>query len=325
MIKDIKKIKIPIIKEMEIFENKINKVIKSHIPLLDCITRYIFRRKGKQIRPMLVFLIAKMLGNITTKTYNIALLIELIHTGTLVHDDIVDDSYMRRGFFSIHTLWKNKIAVLIGDYFLAKSLLLATNHNDYHLIKIISHVIQEMSKGELLQIEKTRRLDITENIYNQIIHYKTASLISACCEGGASSVNANKSTISQMKKFGKLIGMAFQIKNDLFDYENNNLLGDSIGLDIKDRKITLPLIHVLEKSNIKDKKWIINIINNHNKDIYKVRELINYVKQSGGIDYAIKKIETLCKNALIIINQYPESLAKDSLKIMVYYITNLKK
>lgn len=299
--------------------------MKSRVPLLDRIIHYIIHRKGKQMRPMFVFLTAKMLGQIHEKTYHMASLIELIHTGTLVHDDVVDESHMRRGFFSIHTLWKNKVAVLVGDYLLSKSLLLATDHNYYDLLKIISRTIREMCEGELLQMEKARKLDITEDIYDQIIHHKTASLISACCEGGACSVDADENTTFQMKKFGELIGMAFQIKDDLFDYEYNNLAGKPIGIDIKERKITLPLIHTLEKAPSEDRKWIINTIKNHNKNKTRVRELINYVKQSGGVEYAIKKMKSLRQNALEILDRYPESAAKESLKIMAHYVIDRQR
>lgn len=299
--------------------------MKSPVPLLNRITHYIIHRKGKQMRPMFVFLTAKMLGQIQEKTYRMASLIELIHTGTLIHDDVVDDSHMRRGFFSIHTLWKNKVAVLIGDYLLSKSLLLATDHYHYDLLNIISCAIRKMSEGELLQIEKARKLDITEEVYDQIIHNKTASLISACCEGGARSVNADENTALQMQKLGNLIGMAFQIKDDLFDYEHNNLTGKPIGIDIKERKITLPLIHTLEKASSENRKWMINTIKNHNKNKARIRELIDYVKRSGGVDYATEKMKRLLRSALEILEQYPENPAKESLKIMLYYVTNRQR
>ncbi|XCI75172.1 MAG: polyprenyl synthetase family protein [Flavobacteriales bacterium] len=325
MSKITEKIRTPIAEEMRVFEKKFHEAMKSEIPLLNRITHYIIHRKGKQIRPMFVFLIAKMLGQISEKTYRMASLIELIHTGTLIHDDVVDDSLIRRGFFSIHALWKNKVAVLVGDYLLSKSLLLAANYDHHDLLKVICRTIREMSEGELLQIEKSRRLDITEEVYEQIIRYKTASLISACCEGGARSVDTNENVALQMQRFGELIGMAFQIKDDLFDYEHNNLVGKPIGIDIKERKITLPLIYTLQKASSEERKWMINTIKNHNKDKTRVRELIDYVKRSGGVDYAVQKMTNLHKSVLKILDQYPENPAKTSLKIMVHYVIERKR
>ncbi|WP_185873622.1 polyprenyl synthetase family protein [Blattabacterium cuenoti] len=321
MKKILEKIRISIKKEMKIFEQDfINIITTKKIALIEKISNYIFHKKGKQIRPMFVFLIAKMLGNIQKKTYHTASLIELIHTATLVHDDVIDNSYLRRGFLSINAIWKNKIAVLIGDYLISKSLLLATNHNYHDILKIICRTIKEMSEGELLQIETSKNLEITEKIYNQIIYHKTASLIAASCEGGARSVNVNEKTALKMRKFGGLAGIAFQIKDDLFDYEenHNNLIGKPIGIDIQEKKITLPLIYTIQKASKNDQKWILNFIKNY--DEKKKHQIIFYVKKYGGIEYATKKMIKLRNNALKILNYYPESKIKDTLKIMVNFL-----
>ncbi|WP_103327706.1 polyprenyl synthetase family protein [Bacteroidetes bacterium endosymbiont of Geopemphigus sp.] len=320
MSKIIKKIRAPIAEEMHSFEKKFYQAIQSKVALLDRITHYIIHRKGKQMRPMLVFLTAKMLGRPVEKTHHAATLIELIHTATLVHDDVVDDSHMRRSFFSINALWKNKIAVLVGDYLLSRSLMIATEKNHSDLLEIISRTIKQMSEGELLQIEKSRRLDINEKIYEEIILDKTASLISACCEGGASSVEADKETCIQMRRFGELAGLAFQIKDDLFDYEQNPLIGKPSGLDIKERKMTLPLIHVIEKSDSKTRKWLINSIKNHNEDKKRIQEIISFVRKEGGLDYAIERMSQLRKEALEILKNYPENSSKEALSLMVNYV-----
>ena len=257
---------------MDLFEQKFRLAMASKVPLLNRITHYIVTRKGKQMRPMFVFLVAKMVSNgeVLDRTYRGASVIELIHTATLVHDDVVDDSNKRRGFFSINALWKNKIAVLIGDYLLSKGLLLSIDNNDFDLLKIISVAVREMSEGELLQIEKARRLDITEAVYYEIIRQKTATLIAACCSLGAASVKPGSEDVETMRKFGELIGMAFQIKDDLFDYGTNSI-GKPVGIDIKEQKMTLPLIHVLNIVSKKDKNWLINSIKNHNKNKKRVK------------------------------------------------------
>lgn len=316
----------PIIEEMQILEKKLKKLYeflpKTQVTLLDRINKYVFRNKGKKIRPMLIFLTAKMLGNVVEKTHHIALFSEIIHTAMLIHDDLVDESLLRRGYFSVHSLWKNKIAVLVGDYLFSKSLFLMTENNYYDFLKIFNRVICQISKGELLQIEKSRMLDITEKLYEEIIYYKTASMISVCCEVGAISTNADENSVFQMREFGKYIGMAFQIRDDLFDYEckYNNLLGKPIGIDIKGGKITLPLIHVFEKSSLNRRKWIINTIKN--KDEKRVKELIHYVKYSGGIDYATEKMIKFCKKAFSILDKYPENKAKKYLKMTINYVVN---
>ncbi|OMP31558.1 polyprenyl synthetase family protein [Mangrovimonas sp. DI 80] len=324
--KIVEQIKQPIAYEMDLFEQKFQLSMSSKVALLNRITTYIVNRKGKQMRPMFVFLVAKMVNNgeISERTYRGASVIELIHTATLVHDDVVDDSNRRRGFFSVNALWKNKIAVLIGDFLLSKGLLLSIDNNDFDLLKIISVAVREMSEGELLQIEKARRLDITEAVYYEIIRQKTATLIAACCSLGAASVKPNSSEVETMRKFGELIGMAFQIKDDLFDY-GEDAIGKPTGIDIKEQKMTLPLIHVLNKCDKKDKKWLINSIKNHNKDKKRVKEVINFVKDNGGLDYAIAKMKEFQKVALTLLETYPESEFKSSLKLMVNYVIDRKK
>ncbi len=324
--KVISQIKLPIEKEMELFEKKFFESMSSKVALLNRITHYIVNRKGKQMRPMFVFLVAKMVseGQVNERTYRGAAVIELIHTATLVHDDVVDDSNRRRGFFSINALWKNKIAVLVGDYLLSKGLLLSIDNNDFDLLKIISIAVKEMSEGELLQIEKARRLDITEAVYYDIIRQKTATLIAACCSLGAASVKPESVEIGKMRRFGELIGMAFQIKDDLFDYGEEQI-GKPTGIDIKEQKMTLPLIYVLNNSTPKEKKWIINSIKNHNKDKKRVKEVIALVKSNGGLNYAVAKMKEYQKEALSILQDYPESPYKDSLILMVNYVIERRK
>ncbi|WP_044402847.1 polyprenyl synthetase family protein [Lacinutrix sp. Hel_I_90] len=319
-------IKEPIAYEMELFEQKFRLAMASKVALLNRITHYIVNRKGKQMRPMFVFLVAKMVSNgeVFDRTYRGASVIELIHTATLVHDDVVDDSNKRRGFFSINALWKNKIAVLIGDYLLSKGLLLSIDNNDFDLLKIISVAVREMSEGELLQIEKARKLDITEAVYYEIIRQKTATLIAACCSLGAASVKPEATDVETMRKFGELIGMAFQIKDDLFDYGSKSI-GKPIGIDIKEQKMTLPLIHVLNTCTKKEKKWLINSIKNHNKDKKRVDDVIAFVKNKGGLDYAVTKMKAFQAEAMQILQNYPESNYKSSLELMVNYVIERKK
>lgn len=300
--------------------------MSSKVALLNKITHFIVNRKGKQMRPMFVLLVAKMVseGEVNDRTYRGASVIELIHTATLVHDDVVDDSNQRRGFFSINALWKNKIAVLVGDYLLSKGLLLSIDNDDFDLLKIISVAVREMSEGELLQIEKARRLDITESIYYDIIRQKTATLIAACCSLGAAAVKPDSQDVKNMRKFGELIGMAFQIKDDLFDYGQYKI-GKPTGIDIKEQKMTLPLIYALNQASRADKKWLINSIKNHNKNKKRVNEVIEFVKKSGGLDYAITKMNTFHNEALVLLEQYPDSDYKHSLKLMVDYVINREK
>ena len=319
-------IKQPIAFEMNLFEQKFRLAMSSKVALLNRITYYIVNRKGKQMRPMFVFLVAKMVSNgeVSERTYRGASVIELIHTATLVHDDVVDDSNKRRGFFSINALWKNKIAVLIGDFLLSKGLLLSIDNNDFDLLKIISIAVREMSEGELLQIEKARKLDITEAVYYDIIRQKTATLIAACCSLGAASVKPNSVEVESMRKFGELIGMAFQIKDDLFDYGTQSI-GKPTGIDIKEQKMTLPLIYVLNNCSKKYKKWLINSVKNHNTDKKRVNQVIQFVKDNGGLDYAVSKMKTFQQEALLLLNSFPKSEYKDSLELMVNYVIERKK
>jgi len=324
--KPVAKIKLPIEKEMELFEKKFRESMTSQVSLLNRITHYIVNRKGKQMRPMFVFLIAKMCndGAVNERTYRGASVIELIHTATLVHDDVVDDSNRRRGFFSINALWKNKIAVLVGDYLLSKGLLLSIDNGDFDLLKIISVAVREMSEGELLQIEKARKLDITEDIYFEIIRQKTATLIAACCAMGAKSVSATDEEVENMRKFGELIGTAFQIKDDLFDY-GETAIGKPTGIDIKEQKMTLPLIYVLNNVSEKEKRWLINSVKNHNKDKQRVKEVIAFVKTNGGLDYAEQVMKDYQQKALGLLVNFPTTPYKDSLELMVNYVIDRKK
>ena len=319
-------IKQPILQEMELFEKKFHESMSSKVALLNRITYFVVNRKGKQMRPMFVFLTAKMLskGIVNERTYRGASVIELIHTATLVHDDVVDDSNRRRGFFSINALWKNKIAVLVGDYLLSKGLLLSIDHEDFDLLKIISMAVREMSEGELLQIEKARRLDITESVYYEIIRKKTATLIAACCALGAKSVIEDEAQVENMRKFGELIGMAFQIKDDLFDY-SDDAIGKPTGIDIKEQKMTLPLIYVLNHCTSKEKNWLINSIKNHNKDKKRVKEVIAFVINNNGLAYAEEKMIQLQHEALLLIENYPNSDFKEALILMVNYVIERKK
>ncbi|SED98606.1 polyprenyl synthetase family protein [Polaribacter dokdonensis] len=323
--KPVELIKLPIKKEMELFERKFKDSMLSKVPLLNRITYYIVRRKGKQMRPMFVFLVAKMVSNggFDERTYRGASVVELIHTATLVHDDVVDDSNRRRGFFSINALWKNKIAVLVGDFLLSKGLLLSIDNEDFDLLKLISIAVREMSEGELLQIEKARKLDITEDVYFDIIRQKTATLIAACCGIGAASVGANQETVQQMRKFGEYIGIAFQIKDDLFDYSDEKI-GKPTGIDIKEQKMTLPLIHTLNNCTAKEKAWIINTVKKHNKNKVRVKELIAFVKENGGIDYTISQMNSYKSKAIAILNNYPESPYRKSLLQMIDYVVERK-
>lgn len=278
------------------------------------------------MRPMFVFLVAKMVseGKVNERTYRGASVIELIHTATLVHDDVVDDSNRRRGFFSINALWKNKIAVLVGDYLLSKGLLLSIDNGDFDLLRIISVAVREMSEGELLQIEKARRLDITEDVYYEIIRQKTATLIAACCALGAKSVSEDEVLVEKMRKFGELIGMAFQIKDDLFDY-TDDAIGKPTGIDIKEQKMTLPLIYALNNCTSKEKSWCINSIKNHNKDKKRVKEVIQFVKDKNGLSFAEHKMVEFQQEALLLLQNFPNSEYKSSLELMVNYVIERKK
>ncbi|HHB52233.1 MAG TPA: polyprenyl synthetase family protein [Saprospiraceae bacterium] len=321
--KPVEKIKAPIRNEMELFESKFKEAMKSKVPLLNRVMDYIIHRKGKQMRPMFVFLTAKMVSNggFHERTYRGAAIIELIHTATLVHDDVVDDSNRRRGFFSINALWKNKIAVLVGDFLLSKGVLLSVDNDDFDLLKLISTAVREMSEGELLQIEKARRLDITEEVYYNIIRQKTASLIASCTAIGAASVGADAETIEEMRQFGETIGLSFQIKDDLFDYTDDKI-GKPTGIDIKEQKMTLPLIYTLNHCTNKEKKWLINSIKNHNKNKKRVKEVIQFVKENGGIEYTQQQMKNYQEKALIILDKYPESDYKNALITMLNYVVD---
>ena len=310
---------------MDAFEPKFRSYMASNVALLDRITYYIIKRKGKQLRPMLVFLTAKMLGETNESTYRGAALIELMHTATLVHDDVVDDSDQRRGFFSLNALWKNKVAVLVGDYLLSKVLLLSVENEEYQLLKIVSTAVREMSEGELLQIEKARRLDITEDIYFEIIRQKTASLIASCCGTGAASVTEDQEIINKMIAFGEALGIAFQIKDDLFDYETEAKTGKPTGIDIKEQKMTLPLIYALQNSSKKDKRFMINVVKRHNRNRKKVEQVMQMVKQTGGMQYAQKRMNEYHQKALDILKSFPEGEAKSSLVALSDYVITRSK
>ena len=310
---------------MNLFESKFKTSLKSNVVLLDRIMYYIIKRKGKQMRPMFVFLSAKIFEKINEKTYQAASMIELLHTATLVHDDIVDEANFRRGFFSINALWKNKVAVLVGDFLLSRGLLLAVQNKAFDLLEIMSTTVQDMSEGELLQIEKARKLDITEEIYFDIIRKKTATLIAACCSSGAISAGQNKEIVEKMRLFGEKAGMAFQIKDDLFDYTKNKLLGKPTGIDIREQKMTLPLIYTLNCISPKLKKHIINIIKNHNNNDEKVAEVIKIVNESGGVEYAKKRMESYHNEAVNILKNFKENDANKSLKLLLDYVIQRKR
>ena len=309
-------------KELRDFEIKFADSVKSHVPLLDRIMHYIVKRKGKQIRPMFVFLSAKLFSNdIQESTYRAAALVELLHTATLVHDDVVDDANERRGFFSINALWKNKIAVLVGDYLLSKGLLLSLNNNDFRSLQILSEAVKEMSEGELLQIEKTRKLNIKEDIYFEIIRRKTASLLASACAAGAWSSTNNEEITEKMRLFGEKVGVAFQIKDDLFDYGSEKI-GKPTGIDIREKKLTLPLIYTLEHATPEIKRRIINIVKNHNTDKDRVAEVIELVKSSGGIEYTRNKMFEYRDEALSILHSLPENDIRAGLETLVRYTTD---
>lgn len=320
----IKEIQLPVKDEIKKFESHFRASMKSSVPLLDKITYYIVQRKGKQVRPLFVFLTAKLFGEIGEKTHNAAALIELLHTATLVHDDVVDDADMRRGFFSINALWKNKIAVLVGDYLLSSGLLVALDNDHFDLLKILSIAVKEMSEGELLQIEKARKLDIDEEIYFNIIRQKTASLIAASTSSGAKSVTDDPTIIDKMQRFGETIGMAFQIKDDLFDY-GDATIGKPTGIDIKEKKMTLPLIYALNQADRKTKRHIINSIKRDSTNPTVVKEVIDFVRQAGGLDYASSKMYQYRDEALEILASCPQNDANLSLNNLVNFVIERNK
>lgn len=311
-------IKAPIAGEMKDFELKFRASMKTRVLLLDKIMDYIVKRKGKQMRPMFVFLSAGTCGRIRESTFRGASLIELLHTATLVHDDVVDEANYRRGFFSVNALWKNKVAVLVGDFLLSRGLILSVESQDFNLLRIVTDAVKEMSEGELLQIEKSRRLDITEDVYFDIIRQKTASLIASCCAVGASSSGADPDAVNRMWRFGEKIGMAFQIKDDLFDYGELEI-GKPVGIDIKEKKMTLPLIHALSKSSWMERRNVIRTIRNDSDKPKKVREVIEYVKRSGGIEYANETMKKFHREALDILDTFPDSAYRNSLGQLVQF------
>lgn len=320
----VKEIKAPIEGEMKEFENRFRETMKSKVPLLDKITHYIIKRKGKQMRPMFLFLTAKMLGEINDDTYKSASLVELLHTATLVHDDVVDDANERRGFFSINALWKNKIAVLVGDYMLSRVLLLSIENKNYRSLEIVARAVRDMSEGELLQIEKSRKLDITEEVYFDVIRQKTASLIATCCEAAAVSVN-REDVADKMRLFGETVGLAFQIKDDIFDYGTPDDIGKPTGNDIREQKMTLPLIYVLNNSSKEIRAELINIVRRYNEDRTKVKRAMDLVISEGGIDYAYKRMIELTNEALALLEDIPDSEAKKSIIGLVEYTIKRKK
>ena len=309
--------------ELATFEEKFAESVKTQTPLLDRIMKYIIKRKGKQLRPMFVFLSAKLHGTVNESTYRAAALVELLHTATLVHDDVVDESLERRGFLSINALWKNKIAVLVGDYLLSKGLLLSTDAGDFKHLQILSEAVKQMSEGELLQIEKARKLNLKEDIYFEIIRSKTASLLSSACAVGAWSTSHDETLTEKMKLFGEKTGIAFQIKDDLFDYGNDDI-GKPTGNDLKEKKLTLPLIYTLNNISAPEKRKIIYIIKNENKNPEKIKYVLQKVVETGGIDYANKKMNYYRDQALSILFEFPKSDVRDGLEELVRYTTDRK-
>ncbi len=316
-------IKAPVAVEMEEFEHKFRASMKTNVLLLDKIMTYIVKRKGKQMRPLFVFLSAGSCGTINESSYRAASLIELVHTASLVHDDVVDNSNYRRGFFSVNALWKNKIAVLVGDFLLTRGLFLALEHKDYDLLGICTEAVKEMSEGELMQMEKARRLDISEEVYFDIIRKKTASLIASCCAIGASSVNSTPEMVEKMKFFGEKVGMAFQIKDDLFDYGEDEI-GKPLGIDIKEKKMTLPLIYALSKAGWLEKRKMISIVKNESEKPKKVKEVIEFVKKSGGIEYAKEAMNRYYAEALELLKELPDSTYRNSLRELVKFTIERK-
>jgi octaprenyl-diphosphate synthase len=314
----VKDIMAPIEMELTQFEEHFKNTMRSDVPLLDKVTQYIVKRKGKQMRPMFVFLTAKMLGESNVTTFDAASLVELLHTATLVHDDVVDDANERRGFFSVNALWKNKIAVLVGDYMLSRILLLSIEKNNTELLGVVARAVREMSEGELLQIEKARNLDITEEVYFEVIRKKTASLIATCCEAGAISVNALEQR-ENMRKFGELVGLAFQIKDDIFDFGSPGNIGKPTGNDIREQKMTLPIIYTINHAKKEIASELVDIVKNHNEESTKIKRAIQLVIENGGIEYAFQRMNELANQALEIIQPLPESNAKRSLIGLVEY------
>lgn len=321
----LKEIRQPITSEFKAFQKVFRNTVKSKVPLLDVIMRYILKAKGKQMRPLFVIYSAALFKNINPSTYRAATLVELMHTATLVHDDVVDESDQRRGRFSINYLWKNKIAVLAGDYLLSRGMLLALENKDYEILEIVSRAVKDMSEGELLQLEKARKLNINEEVYYEIIRKKTASLLASCFAVGATSAGANNEEAEKMRLIGEYAGMAFQIKDDLFDYQQSNETGKPSGIDIKEKKMTLPLIYLLNQSSSSKRRRLINIIKNHNTDNEKVGWLMGQVKQSGGLDYAKSKMTEFKELAIGMLNEFPDNQARTALLQLIEYSIERRK
>lgn len=321
----IEQIKTPVKSELHEFDRFFREVTRSDIPLLDMVMNYMIRSKGKQMRPLFVFLSARMHGEINRSTYLAATSIELLHSATLIHDDVVDESYERRGMFSINALWKNKIAILAGDYLLSKGLLIATREKEYETLDIISAAVKEVSEGELLQLEKSRKLDIDEAGYFKIIGKKTASLIGASMAVGTHSVTTDETTIEKMRQIGILTGLAFQIKDDIFDFQPKGLIGKPIGNDIKEKKITLPLIHVLNQSTPSERRKIIRTVKRKNHKKEKVTELIEMVVKQGGVEYAISQMNLLVTQAKDLLSEFPDNEARTALLQLIDYVITRKK
>lgn len=320
----LKEIKAPVEGHLKIFETHFRSSIKTSVPLLDTITRYIVKRKGKQMRPLFVFFSAGIFSGINDRTYRAATLIEMLHTATLIHDDVVDDSNERRGFFSLNALWKNKISVLVGDYLLSRGLLLSLENDDFDLLRIVSTSVKEMSEGELLQMEKARTLDIEESVYFEIIRKKTASLIASCLASGTASANASPEEVEKMRQIGEKIGIAFQIKDDILDFDTSHTTGKPVAIDIKEQKMTLPLIYLLNNSDYQQKRKIINIVKNHNTDREKVTWLIEQVTHGGGLEYAIKMMTQYRNQAVEMLREMPEKPAKESLLQLIDFTIERK-
>ena len=309
--------------ELKTFEVKFKNAVSSQAPMLDRIMRYIVKRKGKQLRPMFVFLSAKLCGEVNESTYRAASLVEVLHTATLMHDDVVDDSMERRGFFSVYALWKAKATVLIGDYLFAKGLLLSLDHLDYRVLHILSDAVRKMSEGELLQLEKARNLNLDEDIYYDIIRNKTASLVASACAAGAWSTTNNDDFTEKMRTFGENAGMAFQIKDDLFDYASNNV-GKPTGNDIKEKKLTLPLIYTLNNTDKTTKRKMIFIIKNENTNKDKIKYVIEKVIECGGINYAMKKMNEFKQRSIDVLHQFPDNPYRRGLEDLVNFVTERK-
>ncbi len=318
---EIKTIRKPVQQEMIEFEKRFKEAMRSNVPLLNRITQFITLRKGKQIRPLFVLLSAKMFGPVSDSTYVAASLVELMHTATLIHDDVVDDAMERRGFFSVQALWKKKAAVLIGDYLLAKGLILAVDNDQHQLLKIVSDAVKEMSEGELLQMEKSRKLNLTEEEYFTIIEQKTASLIAASCTAGVASATKDADMIQKMHEFGMIAGTAFQVRDDIFDYSSRRI-GKPTGIDIREKKLTLPIIHVLEKSSASERKNLLKQVKNHRGEKQKIQKIIDYVVDNGGVSYAEEKMNDLISEADKLLDSFPVSESQEALRRLLYFLSN---